>query len=227
MLVVGGLLGSAHCVGMCGGFALALGSSGRGLTANLRRQLTYCLGRVFTYTAGGAVIGYGGWRLSSLVAVVHVQALLCVAAGVLLIVQGLDAAGVLRPSRPLVATRPCLGPSLFAALLGATRSHSVFLAGVVNGLLPCGLVYAYLALAASSGDLLRGAATMALFGLGTVPALTLLGVGGGFASQALRRRVVTVAAWCVVLTGLVSIGRGISFLQLPAGIAHPGCPLCN
>jgi sulfite exporter TauE/SafE len=86
ILIVGGLLGSGHCVGMCGGFALALGSGGCGFTGNLRRQLTYCLGRVFTYAAAGAVIGYGGWRLASLAPMVNVQGLLCVAAGVLLIV---------------------------------------------------------------------------------------------------------------------------------------------
>jgi hypothetical protein len=60
----------------------------------------------------------------------------------------------------------------------------VFLGGVVNGLLPCGLVYAYLALAAGAGGSLRGALAMALFGLGTMPLLALVGCGGhGGASQ--------------------------------------------
>jgi sulfite exporter TauE/SafE len=85
----------------------------------------------------------------------------------LLIIQGLISAGVLRGISWWSGSGPCLGPSFFSALLGAARLQSVFLGGVVNGLLPCGLVYAFLALAASSGNMVQGWATMALFGLGT------------------------------------------------------------
>ena len=62
LVFVGGLLGSAHCVGMCGGFVLALGVR-PGLFANLRRQIAYGLGRVFTYTVGGIAAGMVGLRL--------------------------------------------------------------------------------------------------------------------------------------------------------------------
>jgi sulfite exporter TauE/SafE len=103
----------------------------------------------------------------------------------------------------------------------------VFLGGVVNGLLPCGLVYAYLALAASSGGPLRGGLTMALFGLGTMPLLTAIGCGGQVLSLTARRRVFQLAAWCVVLAGLLSVGRGVGALQLRGLDEGPVCPLCS
>lgn len=228
MVVAGGLLGSAHCVGMCGAFALALGSHGRGRLAGLARQAAYGSGRVFTYTIGGATAGYAGWRLTGETRhVVNAQALLCLAAGALLVIQGLAAAGVLRHLPGFSGEGACLGPSLFGALLAATRLRSVFLGGVVNGLLPCGLVYAYLALAASTGTLVKGAATMALFGLGTVPVLALVGCGGQVLSLATRRYVYRVAAWCVVLTGLVSLARGFGFLRLFGAPEDPACPMCD
>jgi sulfite exporter TauE/SafE len=221
LIFLGGLLGSSHCVGMCGGFALALGATGHGVG----RHLAYGLGRVFTYTAGGAAAGYGGTRLAAtLPEVVHAQAWLCLAAGALLVIQGWHAAGFGLPWR---ATNrpPCLAVGLLGDLLRATRSRSPFLGGMVNGLLPCGLVYAYLALAAAGGGLLGGAATMLLFGLGTIPLLVLVGLGGAALSGALRRRVLTVAAWCVVVTGALTVGRGVAFLA--AGPApETACPCC-
>ena len=228
MIFVGGLLGSSHCIGMCGAFALALGSRRSSVAANLCRQVVYSLGRVFTYSMAGAVVGYGGWRLTSeMGTIVNIQAALAITAGVLLIVQGLISAGVLRGISWWSGSGPCLGPSFFSALLGAARLQSVFLGGVVNGLLPCGLVYAFLALAASSGDMVQGWATMALFGLGTLPVMVLVGSGGTLVSMASRRRLLHLAAWCVVLTGVLSVGRGVAFLQASESGAATTCPLCE
>jgi sulfite exporter TauE/SafE len=226
MVLVGGLLGSAHCVGMCGGFALALGSGGHGFVRTLGRQTAYGLGRVFTYSVGGAATGYAGARLSSsLTTLVNAQAILSITAGLLLIVQGLSAAGVLRLPQ-LTKKGPCLGPGFFASLLRETRLRSVFLGGVINGLLPCGLVYAYLALAASSGGVGHGGLTMMLFGLGTLPMLALVGSGGQLLSLTTRRHVLTVAAWCVVLTGVISIGRGVQAMR-HVSAPESVCPLCR
>lgn len=227
LIFAGGLLGSAHCVGMCGAFVLALGSHGRGLAAGLGRQVVYGLGRVFTYSAGGVAAGYAGARLAHEVTLlVNVQALLAVVAGVLLLVQGLAAVGVLRRLPWFSARGPCLGPAFFGALLRETRLRSVFLGGVVNGLLPCGLVYAYLALAASAGGPLRGGATLAVFGLGTLPVLALLGCGSQLLGRA-ARPLLRLAAWCVVLTGALAIARGVEAWQLPAASHPPACPLCR
>lgn len=228
MIAVSGLLGASHCIGMCGGFVLALGAGSRGLGKALVRQVVYGTGRVFTYTVGGALAGWLGWRWGKeTIGLVEVQSVLCLVAGVLLIVQGLHAAGWLRFG--ILSERPngCLGPGLFSALMHDTRTVSVFLAGMVNGLLPCGLVYAFLALAATSGDMLRGGLTMLLFGLGTVPVLAFVGVGGNLLSLAMRRRLLTLAAWCVVLTGLATFARGIGFLAWLGPAEDLVCPFCS
>jgi sulfite exporter TauE/SafE len=224
LIFAGGLLGSAHCVGMCGGFVLALGGTRPGLAANLRRQIAYGTGRIFTYTAGGAAAGFGGWRLAAETqALVNMQAVLSIVAGLLLVALGLAEAGVL--SWPRRGGASCLGTGMFGSLLRATRLRSVFLGGMVNGLLPCGLVYAYLALAASSGSLLLGSATMLCFGLGTLPLMVATGCGGTLLTCGRRRQVLRLAAWCVVLTGALTLGRGIAFLRPVED--SPSCPMCR
>jgi sulfite exporter TauE/SafE len=227
LIFVGGFLGSSHCIGMCGGFALALGTTGTTWAANVVRQICYSLGRVFTYSTAGAAAGYGGWRLmTELRSIVNLQAGLSITAGVLLVVQGLAAAGF---GRGLMKAHsgPCLGSRFFAAWLRAARWHSVFLGGMVNGLLPCGLVYAYLALAGSSGDMLHGLAVMALFGLGTMPVMVLVGSGGSVLSWTFQRHLLRVAGWCVVVTGLITILRGVGFLPGMVAGAGTECPLCQ
>jgi sulfite exporter TauE/SafE len=124
-----------------------------------------------------------------------------------------------------VKSNPRLGSGLFAALLLSARGRSAFLGGV-NGLLPCGLVCAYLALAVSFGDLWHDMATMARFGLGTLPILILVDCGRTVRSLTCRCRVLRLAAWCVVLTGVVSSVRGLGFLNAPEFLEvarHPWC----
>ena len=127
LILLGGMLGSSHCIGMCGGFALALGSTRRGLAANLARQTAYSLGRVFTYSSSGAIVGYGGWRLTGeLSAVINVQATLCVVAGALLVIEGLAAAGVFPRLNWVPGSNRCLGAGLLGPLLRANRLQPRF-----------------------------------------------------------------------------------------------------
>jgi sulfite exporter TauE/SafE len=225
LIVGGGLLGSGHCIGMCGGFVLTLGSRAPHWRANLLRQLIYAGGRVSVYVLAGAVAGFSSWRLGrELPSIVNAQAILSILAGLLLVAEGLFALGVV--PRPFAARAGCPGAGAYAALLHGREAGVVFVAGLVNGLLPCGLVYAYLALAASAGDLFRGAAVMALFGLGTLPSMVLTGLGGSLLGLSWRRRLFRLAAWCLLLTGLLALARGAGFLNavLPgAGVVGPCC----
>jgi sulfite exporter TauE/SafE len=227
MTFVGGALGSSHCLGMCGGFALALGAGASGWRVNLVRQLVYSVGRVFTYSAAGAIAGYGGLRLANgLPSTVPVQAILALVAGALLLFEGLRATGLLRWRRGGAAPG-CLASRFFGPLLAGGSWMNVFLAGVFTGFLPCGLVYAFLALASTTQNMFDGAARMALFGLGTVPLMVVAGVGGAALGMAARRHVFRLAGLCVALSGAVSLVRGISFLGLLSGDAHGGCPFCH
>lgn len=228
LIFVGGLLGSSHCIGMCGGFAVAIGADAPGPLANLRRQLTFSAGRIFTYTAAGAIGGFAGWRLAQGVPpTVNVQAILALVAGALLVWQGCDAVGLFRRRGTKTGQLPCLAASFFAPLLKGRGWGASFLAGMFTGMLPCGLVYANLALAASSGELWQGAATMAVFGLGTMPLLVAFGAGTSLLTLATRQRVLRLAAWCVVIVGLLSIARGVGYLSLPGSTEKPHCPFCT
>ncbi len=228
LIFLGGLLGSAHCIGMCGGFAVAIGAGARHGRQNVARQLVYSLGRVTTYTTGGAAAGFGGMRLArAWEGWVNVPAVLAVLAGVLLIIQGTLATGIWRPRNARLQHAVCLAGSMFKSMLTAPGWRGVFLAGLFTGFLPCGLVYAYLALATSAGDLWRGAAVMTLFGLGTWPLMIVSGVGVSLMSPKARRKLMFVAAWCVMVTGAITLARGCGFLDLPFRPATKSCPFCS
>lgn len=224
---VAGFLGSSHCIGMCGPFAIALGSGAGSWSGHLRRQSIYSVGRVCTYSLLGAMSGFLGLHASSRATeLMNIPAALALLAGGLLIYQGLATVGLLHGRRPQPANGPCLAGTFFAGFLNNPRPGPTFLAGIVTGFLPCGLLYGFLALAASSADMLVGAATMACFGLGTVPIMMLTGLGGSLLNLTMRRKVTQFAAWCVVLTGIISVMRGIGFTQIPLVGKEPFCPLC-
>lgn len=228
LIFLGGLLGSSHCVGMCGGFALSIGGRAAGLADNLRRQAAYTAGRVFTYAFLGAMAGYLGFRVAvESTLLVNVQALFSLAAGCLLVAVGLRSAGLL-PRRGVAASAAgfCPARSLFASFLTAPGLVNALVAGVLTGFLPCGLVYAYLGLAVSSGSMLNGSAAMALFGLGTAPLMVLAGAGGGLLTLTARQRALRLAAWCVIVTGALTIGRGAMGLQ-DGNQNGPACPFCT
>jgi hypothetical protein len=228
LIFIAGVLGSSHCIGMCGPFALTIGASATSWKANLAKQVLYTLGRVFTYSVLGALAGFGGLYLQRTVpALVNIAALLAVVAGLFLLYQGLLAARVIRRKTPNATGVPCLAGDFFGSFLKSPSLANVFLAGLFTGMLPCGLVYGFVALAASSGDMLLGAAIMGVFGLGTAPIMILTGCGGSLLSLATRKQLFRAAAWCVVLTGLVSIARGVGFVEIPGWTVAAGCPMCD
>ena len=216
-----GLMGSAHCIGMCGGFVVSIGATSRSLRENLVKQTLYSGGRAFTYSVLGALAGFGGLRLMNVNA--YVPAALAILAGLFLVYQGLVTTQWIR--RPTVASKPpCVTGSIFGAMMrGSSKVHS-FLAGVMTGFLPCGLLYGMLAGAASTSNPLHGALLMAVFAGGTVPVMILTGCSGGFLSVAARRHLFNVAGWCVIVTGLITLTRGAWVLAYPGETTCPFCP---
>lgn len=96
LIFLGGLLGSAHCIGMCGPLAISLSAAAPAGTSHLRRQLVFSLGRIFTYAFCGAVAGFGGaWASSPDRGFVLSQAWLAIFAGSLLFIMGLGTTGIL------------------------------------------------------------------------------------------------------------------------------------
>jgi sulfite exporter TauE/SafE len=173
-----GLAGSGHCLGMCGGILAALAVAGPVTSAGqrFRLNLTYHVGRIITYTQLGLLAGALSHAalISSLKP--HLYWLFA-AANIMVIIIGLaTACGVRRLS---LAALDGAGWGFMSRLLGtASRQATIgafLLAGLVMGLLPCGLVYGVLIAGATSGSWLQGGGMMLAFGLGTLPALLAYG----------------------------------------------------
>lgn len=230
LILLGGLLGSSHCVGMCGAFAMLVGMNRPTVRENVIAQLSYSAGRLLTYSTMGAVAGYLGLRLvKSAPKLLNIPATLCLLAGVLLVIEGLFATGLLKRKGTKSSVQGgCLMSPLFATMLRMPGMRNAFSAGLLTGMLPCGLLYAFLSLAASTGDMLRGMAVMSVFGLGTVPLMVLTGAGAMLLQLATRERLMRAAAWCVILTGVLTVWRGGAFLKAAnsANDQTPACPFC-
>jgi len=192
-----GIASGVHCVGMCGGIVTAFSvvrmESHRPIFP-LARHLAFNAGRISTYAAAGAAAGTAGLLLP-------LQNSLYLFANVVLILVGLHLAGfgaLLRLER--------LGAPLWRGLqplaARASATGSPYFAGLLWGWLPCGLVYAALAVAVTSGSSPKGAAAMLAFGLGTLPWL----LAAGTAAAQLRRWMSLPAVRLAVGGGVMAFG---------------------
>lgn len=222
LIFVTGFLGSSHCVGMCGPIALVLGTNQHRFGSNLGRQLVFTLGRIFTYSFLGLVASFTGWwLLRQPLAFINLQSALSIVAGTVLVILGLSYVGLLRvPAAWLAPVVSCTSAKWLKTLLTTPGYTTALLAGVFTGFIPCGLVYAMLGIAATTGDPAQGLFTMIAFGLGTAPLMILAGCGGSLLSHAARGRILRVAALCVIAAGLITIARG-------AGLIHASPHILN
>lgn len=214
---LGGLAGSLHCVGMCGGFPLAL--AGGGQVGNGRRQLLYNLGRLNTLVFIGAVSGGLGQALVAAAPFAAVERMLAVFAGVVMVVIGAEVLGVLPQvsARAAAFTRATVG-RLLGGVIRSRSAAAPLALGVFNAFLPCQMIYAFAASAASTRSATDGMLVMLAFGLGTVPAMLALGVTRVLAAPRVRARLSLLAGVFVVLFGFVTILRGLDLL--PHGGHH-------
>lgn len=176
-----GLLSSGHCLGMCGGLMAALSTQSAAHPNRLLFLLSYNLGRICSYAVAGLLMGSLGWVIANSPAALLLRTL----AALLLIGMGLYMAGWGVPLKYLEQLGHKLWRYLqpFAARVLPIRSLSqAFIAGMLWGWLPCGLVYSSLLWAASQGDSRYSLWLMLAFGLGTCPALLVT----GFAAERLK-----------------------------------------
>jgi sulfite exporter TauE/SafE len=196
---------------MCGGFVLAIARPGRPLRARLAAPVAFFLGKAATYVLLGVVAGLFGAALVRSQAFGAAQAVLAVVAGILMVLAGLQVTGVLKE----LPTGSWFGPAspygrAMTAVSNARGLAAPFFLGSLTGLLPCPLVYAFLAAALAAGGVLAGAGTMAILGATSVPALAAVGLLGAAVSPLARRRIVRVAGVAVVLLGVVTVIRGVA-----------------
>ena len=205
--IVFGFLGSIHCLGMCAPITWAV-PVGDKKWQWLRGRLAYNLGRIMTYGALGVLAGLLGRGFS----LVGWQQGLSVAAGVLLL-SGVLVFGMQVPSRGLfkpLARLVLLVKMRIGPLIQKRGLRAQWSLGLLNGLLPCGLVYAALLVAGSMGTLEGAAAYMLLFGLGTLPMLLGAAIFGRVMGQKFRTGVWRLAPKLVAIVGILLILRGLN-----------------
>ena len=203
-----GLMGSFHCAGMCGPIAIALPLHGNTIPQKIFGGALYNIGRTITYGVMGAIFG----MLGQGVEMIGFQQKISVIMGVLMIVS------VLFPA--LFKNQYSMEKSWFSAVgklkktigkMFSIRSFSsLFLIGLLNGLLPCGLVYMAIAGAIGTGDILLGTFYMILFGLGTIPMMLSISLAGNVLSLTVRNKINRFIPVLVVVVGIFFILRGLS-----------------
>jgi len=213
-------LGSVgHCIGMCGGIVVAYSSSKIDPNASIREQtlshLAYNFGRVTTYTILGAMFGLIGKAIAF---TPTTKGVLFVLTGILMIMAGASLLGNFKflNSAEVSISKQGWFQQTFRSLIQDRSLSSFYLLGMLNGIIPCGLVYSFAIFAASTASPLWGAIVMATFGLATIPALFFLGTVTKFLQRGnLRGTMMKLAAMLVVLYGLFTLYKGYKF------IAHP------
>jgi len=201
-----GLMGSFHCVGMCGPIALSLPLRGNNFSQKITGGLLYNLGRSTTYGVMGAIFGMIGQSFQML----GFQQWISVIMGSFMI------ATVLLPF--LFKNHLRINLEFFTVPLRRgmqklfkERSYKgLFLIGLGNGLLPCGLVYLAIAGAIGTGTVSLGATFMILFGLGTIPMMLLISLIGNIVTASIRNKMNKVIPYIVVLIGVIFILRGLT-----------------
>lgn len=213
-------LGSVgHCIGMCGGIVVAYSSTKIDQKSSYLQQtsshLAYNFGRVTTYTVLGAIFGFIGQVVAF---TPTTKGLLFLLTGILMILAGLSLLGnikFLNSAEWSVSKYPWYQKS-FKKLMLSHSYGSFYLLGLLNGIIPCGLVYSFAIFAASTADPFAGALVMATFGLATIPALFFLGFITKFLQKgSLRGTMMKLAALLVILYGGITLYKGYNF------IAHP------
>lgn len=209
-----GLLGSLHCVGMCGPLAIAFTHRpGQSKKSHLYAALSYNIGRTITYALIGSLFGVIG----SLVAVVEMQKLLSIILGLIMVISfllSIDLEGYINKNTWLKNQYFKLR-NILSSMMQKSQEYSPFVLGMVNGLLPCGLVYLALAGALATGNIAYGMLFMIFFGLGTIPMLLAIVLGYEFVSGKWRMQFRRALPYVTLCFGLFLIYRGL-VVDMPA-----------
>lgn len=211
---IASLLGSLHCVGMCGPFALIASASASDRVKALKPTVAYSLGRLFSYTWVGGLFGLAGMALNHGTSLTLWQQTATLVAGCLMIGVGsialLQAIGVpLKVPKVLLPIQSLLtrGMKRTQQMPPMTRAWTI---GVLTSLMPCGWLYTFAITAAGTGSPTWGAALMAAFWAGTVPVLVAVMLGYSRIGVALQRHVPTVMATLVIAVGIFTISSRAS-----------------
>ncbi len=202
-----GFASGFHCIGMCGPIALSLGLTKKQATNYYLQNLTYQFGRIATYAFLGALLGIigEGFQLAGF------QKYLTIIAGLTLIIMALFSFG----GKDFASKIPFLSTFLLKVkmnlgkLLQKADYRSRFSTGVLNGFLPCGMVYMALTASLAAGGIWESAAFMGLFGLGTLPFMFFVVLVGNLMTNTFRAKVLQFVPVMMLVLGGLFIVRGL------------------
>jgi len=202
-----GLLGSVHCIGMCGPLAFAVPSLKPGIGYLVLDKVLYQTGRIISYCILGALIGLIGRQLW----MSGLQQGISIFTGVLIIAAACSRIFKLSAGR---GSSLLLKP--FNKMFGYALKHKAnhLIIGMINGLLPCGFVYLALAGALNMGNVALSVSYMFWFGVGTAPLMLLATIGMGFTGTLVRQRINKIIPFLMLFLGCWFVLRGMN-LNIP------------
>lgn len=205
--IILGLLGSFHCIGMCGPIAFMLPVDRSNSSKKIAQISIYHFGRLLAYSLIGLVFGLVGKSLY----IFGLQQQLSIVIGVLMIIIVLIPVHTFNKynlSKPLYKLISKVKSALGKALKKKTADTFLTI-GFLNGFLPCGLVYMAVFASITTGNTLLGSLYMILFGLGTIPLMTSAIYLGKFLNTTIKQRIQKAIPVFVVIIGLLFIIRGL------------------
>jgi len=220
-----GFLGSFHCIGMCGALALSLPVQHLEGAQKIWGILYYNLGRVVTYAVLGLIFG----ALGSSFQLFGWQQGLSITAGIFLILMAFVQISGQRKQAPVWLDKYWNKPiiSKIAPLFQSKKRINTLYIGLLNGLLPCGLVYIAIAGALATTHIFSGALFMAMFGLGTLPAMMAIGITGNKIGYNFRNFIKKSTPYIIATMGLLLVLRGanlgIPYLSPVHDAGHINC----
>lgn len=205
--VILGLLGSFHCVGMCGPIAFMLPVDRQNSTKKVFQIFTYHFGRILAYSIIGLFFGLVGKSLY----IFGLQQQLSIGIGILMIIVVLIPTKIFNKynfSKPIYKLISKVKTGLGQAFKRKTADTFLTI-GFLNGFLPCGLVYMAVFASLAMDGALKGSLYMALFGMGTIPLMTSAIYLGKFLNSKVKQRIQKAVPVFVVIIGILFILRGM------------------
>lgn len=203
-----GLIGSFHCIGMCGPIAIALPLKTNNWFSRIFGGVLYNIGRAITYGLMGAFFGLvgKGFKLGGL------QQWVSIIMGIIMILSVVFPVLFKNQSKLDGFVTNMVGglKKAFSKMFAIRTYYSLFIIGILNGFLPCGLVYMAIAGAIASGEVLNGTIYMIIFGLGTLPIMLSLSLISNIISVNFRNKIKRIIPIFIIIIGILFILRGLN-----------------
>ena len=198
MLFVTGILTSIHCISMCGAINLIAIVDSK--NKNYKRPILYNLGRVVSYTIIGGLVGLLG-SVISLNSTIN--GIIILVASLIMLLMSFNMLGIIEFKLPFINK-----------IRLKTKSRNSFVIGLLNGLMPCGPLQAMQVYALSTGSFIKGALSMLIFSLGTVPLMLLVGIFYNLVKGKGKIIVNKVASVLILILSIVMLNRGLLALGI-------------